>query len=69
MKNLKTKFLHHIIEKETKEFKMKDTILTEHQFHVIWTAAVGKPGYDKKLFQNIFEELIESGKIIPTKHS
>lgn len=46
---------------------MKQVTLTEHQFHVIWTAAVGKKGYNKRLFQEVFEELIEEGKVIPTK--
>lgn len=37
--------------------------LTEHQFHTVWTVAVGKVGYNKKMFQNVFEELIERGLI------
>ena len=41
--------------------------LTEAQFHTVWTVAVGKKGYDKKLFQEVFEELIERDLIIPKK--
>jgi hypothetical protein len=43
------------------------TRLTEHQFHAVWTEAVGKPGYDKKLFQEVLSSLIEKGIVIPTE--
>ncbi len=37
--------------------------LTEHQFHTVWTTAVGEKGYDKRFFQALFEKLFESGLI------
>jgi len=41
--------------------------LTEGQFHTIWTEAVGKDGYDKKLFQNILQSLKDKGLIYDRK--
>lgn len=43
--------------------------ITEHQFHMIWTGAVGMTGYDKVLFRELLEKLIHEGKVIPTDHS
>ena len=37
--------------------------LSETQFHVVWTAAVGRKGYNKGLFQDVFQLLKESGHI------
>lgn len=31
--------------------------LTEHQFHCVWTMAVGEKGYNKKLFQKVLEKM------------
>ncbi|MDD4970847.1 MAG: hypothetical protein PHT07_15575 [Paludibacter sp.] len=41
--------------------------LTEHQFHTIWTEAVGREGYNKKLFQNLLEALRDKGLIYERK--
>ncbi len=40
------------------------TPLTEHQFHTVWTTAVGKEGYSKKLFQETLAELKDRGLVI-----
>ena len=40
--------------------------ITEHQFHMVWTEAVGEEGYNKKLFQQLLENMKANGKIIPT---
>ena len=45
------------------------TPITEHQFHAVWTAAVGRPGYDKKFFQDLLGDMIDKGLVIPTNHS
>lgn len=45
--------------------KMKP--LTEHQFHAVWTNAVGRAGYDKRLFQSVLEDMIEKNQVIPTQ--
>lgn len=37
--------------------------LTEGQFHTVWTEAVGMEGYNKRLFQNVFESLQNKGLI------
>lgn len=49
--------------------KTEVTTLTEHQFHVVWTAAVGKEGYNKHLFMEVLRELIANGKVIPTRYN
>ena len=33
--------------------------LTESQYHTIWTEAVGREGYNKKLFQEVLKSLKE----------
>ncbi len=43
----------------------KLTKLTEHQFHSVWTTAVGMEGYNKKLFQNLFQEMESQNLILP----
>ncbi len=43
--------------------------ITEHQFHAVWTAAVGRPGYDKKFFQDLLGDMVEKGLVIPTQHN
>ncbi len=37
--------------------------LTEGQFHTVWTEAVGRSGYDKKLFQEVLQSLYSKGLI------
>jgi len=41
----------------------KKTTLTEHQFHAVWTEAVGREGYDKNMFLEILLKLKEDGRI------
>jgi hypothetical protein len=38
--------------------------LTEHQFHTVWTEAVGRKGYNKKLFQEVLRSLKEKNLIL-----
>ncbi len=38
--------------------------LTESQFHTVWTEAVGVEGYDKRMFQNLFQKMVENGTVI-----
>lgn len=42
------------------------TVLSENQFHMVWSHAIGKPGYDKSLFTNLLKELVEKKIVIPT---
>ena len=44
----------------------KTRALTEHQFHIVWTAAVGMTGYDKVLFRELLDKLVKEEKVIPT---
>jgi len=37
--------------------------LSEAQFHTVWTEAVGLEGYNKRLFQQVFVNLVRKGKI------
>lgn len=39
------------------------TNLTEHQFHTVWSEAVGREGYHKPLFKEILQALIDKGAI------
>jgi hypothetical protein len=43
--------------------------LTEGQFHTVWTEATGKPGYDKKLFQEVLKSLKAKHLILPSPPS
>jgi len=43
--------------------------LSEAQFHTVWTSAVGKDGYSKKLFQNVLTELQQNELILPVKEA
>jgi hypothetical protein len=38
--------------------------LSEAQFHTVWTEAVGLEGYNKRLFRQVYENLVKNGKII-----
>lgn len=38
--------------------------ITESQFYTVWTEAVGRNGYDKKMFQETLIALKEKGLII-----
>jgi len=49
---------------ETHGQKDPDHKVTEAQFHTVWTAAVGKEGYNKKLFQSVLTDLHDQGKLI-----
>ena len=49
------------------ESKIASKGLTEHQFHTVWTEAVGRDKYSKELFQNIFVTLKEKGLINDNK--
>jgi hypothetical protein len=40
--------------------------LTESQFHTVWTEAVGVEGYDKRMFQNLFQKMVENGTVLAT---
>jgi len=40
------------------------TPLTEHQFHTVWTNAVGMNGYDKQLFRDLLQKMKASGEIV-----
>jgi methionyl-tRNA synthetase len=37
--------------------------LSEAQFHTVWTEAVGLEGYNKRLFQEVYNNLLKKGKI------
>lgn len=37
--------------------------LSEAQFHTVWTEAVGLEGYNKRLFQQVYVNLLKKGKI------
>jgi hypothetical protein len=55
-------------QKDEKKIKKKDApgpiTLTAAQFHLIWTEAVGRDGYCKKLFQDIEKDLRQKGLIV-----
>jgi len=40
------------------------TKLTEGQFHTVWTEAVGRPGYDKPLFQGLLNDMKQRGLVV-----
>jgi hypothetical protein len=45
-------------------YKIETEVITHSQFHMIWTEAVGKDGYNKDLFRNLYIELYDKCKLI-----